>query len=593
MTLVLVPGVLNLATIGLMYSVLNRADTYASASKRSRDILLSETRVQDLLEKCFSLEDDAVAGSKVGAERALATTKELSAEGNNLAFLISSGNALADERLGRELVAVLTNLSRQVETDLASAASAELLKSDARKVQIRADILRILSQIDRRERARSIDIDSSSKMAERQALSFLFWIVIINELAVLTLAFWFSSNTVRRVHYLVQSAQRLERGLPPARALEDGDELAEVSLAMENAGRLLSISRSQQAEFLERLSSTEQNLRSILQNIPLGIVEVSELGKILYANQTFVALSKVSAESAFGQSIYSFLPDLQSIESLGSGSLDLRLAGPDDTHTPVRLTKVEIRMDTSTKLLLSLVDITEELRVNRLKQDFTSMIVHDLRSPLSSIKGSIQLFEMGIYGTLNDAGLQQLARIQRSSSRLVNLVNDLLTLEKLEAGGMELRMVNTEVRKVIQAAVESVAELAAQAFVDLNISASTMEIDMDAERVIQVLVNLFSNAIRFSPPKSIIQIDASLIGDSVVFRVVDQGPGVPDHLIEQIFERFKQVDTSRAQERSGTGLGLAICKSIVDAHGGRIGCMNNKGSAGATFYFSLPIYSPP
>ncbi|MGH9552717.1 MAG: ATP-binding protein [Terriglobales bacterium] len=234
-------------------------------------------------------------------------------------------------------------------------------------------------------------------------------------------------------------------------------------------------------------------------------------------------------------------------------------------------------------------DVTERKRLEQLKADFVNMITHDLRTPLSSMRAILQLFIAGAYGEISDKGKNKLSTADRSLSRLVNLLNDLLSLEKLQQGTAELVLAENDMSQLANDASELVRNLAEQRQIELRLPSEPHPTVCDGERIVQVIANLLGNAIKFSPDGGQITIELLRAGtNGTEVRVRDQGPGIPPDEIEHIFDKFHQVREYKEQNKQGTGLGLAIFKSIVEQHQGKIGVFNNDGVRGATFWFVLP-----
>lgn len=172
--------------------------------------------------------------------------------------------------------------------------------------------------------------------------------------------------------------------------------------------------------------------------------------------------------------------------------------------------------------------------------------------------------------------------------RLVRMVNDILDLERLESGKLRIKKQQCNLSNLIDTAIDQMKDLANRSNIVIQTAIAPELVYVDPDRLVQVLTNLLSNAIRFSPPNSTIDI---LAEPSPLFAiqlsVKDQGRGIPGDQLEQIFERFQQVDTSDSREKSGTGLGLAICRNIIHQHGGHIWAESNLGQ-GSTFYFTIP-----
>lgn len=233
------------------------------------------------------------------------------------------------------------------------------------------------------------------------------------------------------------------------------------------------------------------------------------------------------------------------------------------------------------------------------KQELMQMVAHDLRTPLTSIQASLSLMSLGILGELPEKAVKQVDVAEKSSSRLISLINDLLDIEKLEAGQMQMDPKDVDLEPVIQSAVEAVQEFANLKKVSIDVvqaGDTALGAHADGDRLVQVLVNLLSNAIKYSPADGVVTIETVAVQqslapkDMIEVRVIDQGRGVPPKYREAIFQRFQQVDISDSKEKKGTGLGLPICKAIVEAHGGKIGVESEPGM-GSTFWFRVPAQS--
>jgi PAS domain S-box-containing protein len=228
--------------------------------------------------------------------------------------------------------------------------------------------------------------------------------------------------------------------------------------------------------------------------------------------------------------------------------------------------------------------------VEQLKKGFLSTVSHELRTPLTSIRGSLGLLASGAAGVLSDQAAEVVALAERNAVRLMTLIEDILDLERLETGKIDLHITSVPVASILRRAMESLASFGAQG---VSVVAPTVSsaVHGDADRIVQVLVNLLSNAIKFSPPGGVVTIAVAADPEWTEFRVSDHGRGVPATHRRAIFERFRQVDPSDAREKGGAGLGLAICKSIVEQHGGSIGVDTGEGS-GSSFWFRIATHTP-
>lgn len=236
-------------------------------------------------------------------------------------------------------------------------------------------------------------------------------------------------------------------------------------------------------------------------------------------------------------------------------------------------------------------DITRRKEVDRLKNEFISTVSHELRTPLTSIRGSLGLIAGGVAGPIPDRAKNMIDIAYKNSERLVRLINDILDIEKIESGKMELRFKPIELVPLIEQAVEANRSYGEQYQVSFVIAKAppNLRINADADRMTQVLTNLLSNAAKFSPPHSEVEIRVRHNGKQLHVEVCDHGAGIPEEFKNRIFQKFAQADSSDTRQKGGTGLGLSIVKAIIEKHGGTIG-FNSTVGMGTTFYFNLPEY---
>jgi PAS domain S-box-containing protein len=235
-------------------------------------------------------------------------------------------------------------------------------------------------------------------------------------------------------------------------------------------------------------------------------------------------------------------------------------------------------------------DISDRKAVERMKNEFISTVSHELRTPMTSIRGSLGLLIGGAVGEIPPQAKSLLDIANKNCERLVRMINDMLDLEKIESGNMHFDLVTQALRPLVEQAIESTHGYAAQfnVRVELQCDAADTPVTVDRDRMIQVLVNLLSNAIKFSPAGELVEVRISKKSDHVRLEVVDHGRGIPEEFRGRIFQKFAQVDSTDARDKTGTGLGLSICKCIVEEHQGRIGFRSAIGG-GSEFHVELPI----
>jgi len=262
----------------------------------------------------------------------------------------------------------------------------------------------------------------------------------------------------------------------------------------------------------------------------------------------------------------------------------------DGTCFPVEYSATPILDEEGRKLgaVLLFRDVTERKAIERLKSEFVSTVSHELRTPLTSIRGALGLLGSGLLGPIGERGQRMLDIAVTNTDRLVRLINDILDLERIESGKVELVRGPVDALSVMTQTLEGLQSMADQARVTVVVEPAEATLWGDADRIIQTLTNLLGNAIKFSPPETTVIVSGTTRNGEFVFCVTDEGRGVPEGKLGTIFGRFSQVDASDSRDRGGSGLGLAISQSIVHAHGGRIWAEKND-PVGSRFQFTIPL----
>ena len=362
---------------------------------------------------------------------------------------------------------------------------------------------------------------------------------------------------------------------------------------------------AQQREAIER----ERNqLEALIGASDAAIMLVRPDHTVAYANAEMtrlVGLPREAIVSASVDRLHDFLAaslsdpaDLEAQVQALNGGASLRdrieLLLPDRTvyqrvAAPVR--------DNAGSLIGSLVqyrDVTREAELERMKSEFVSVVSHELRTPMTSIKTSLALVLAGAGGALEPSGRELLEIAARNSDRLIALVNDLLDLSRIEAGHVQMKLEPVSLEDAIRASIEMVGAFAAERGVAVAMQPPDNEVEIAAvrDRTIQVLVNLISNAVKFSPREAQVRVRWWRDADSAVIEVADQGLGIPADKLETVFEPFTQLASSTTREQGGAGLGLTISRGIVQALSGQIWVESELGQ-GSRFYVRLPLATAP
>ena len=352
--------------------------------------------------------------------------------------------------------------------------------------------------------------------------------------------------------------------------------------------------RKQEERVLARQRATMQK---VLENSPIGMA-IEAAGTLRYVNPEFGRLFGVDTgdpADKVGVSLEvrrRITQRLRAGESLRNIEFNRPLSGGETGH--FMATYGLIDHDGDEGIMAWVVDITDRARVERLKKEFISTVSHELRTPLTSIRGSLALLVNGVVGQLPPAALPLVKIAHSNSERLILLVNDILDMEKLEAGRMEFDIQAHELMPLMQQAVDANRPYAQQHQVDYVLEESAPEawVSVDVNRFLQVIANLLSNAAKFSPPGQVVSVGVLRHAGCWRIEVRDRGSGIPEAFRGRIFQKFAQADSSDTRKKGGTGLGLTITKSIVERMGGQIG-FESTPDVLTTFHVELPVTDAP
>ncbi len=278
-------------------------------------------------------------------------------------------------------------------------------------------------------------------------------------------------------------------------------------------------------------------------------------------------------------------------EAVGEGSgFECRIRRKDGTTAWVYSYGTKINVGRTPHWFGIMVNIDKQKRAETAKTQFISTMNHELRTPLTAIIGLTDLLIMGSFGELEHEALEMLRLSKKNSDRLLLLINDILEIDKLHAGQIEFNFEPMSSDQLLADALALNEPYATDFDVKLTKQqdATPFSVKADPNRIQQVFSNLISNAVKFSPIESTVELTMWRDGDFGIFSVKDYGTGIPDDFREKAFKRFTQNDSSDTRQIGGTGLGLSISRSIIEIHGGEIDFVSEQGK-GTTFWFSVPI----
>ncbi|MCD4525171.1 ATP-binding protein [Nocardioides sp. cx-173] len=335
-----------------------------------------------------------------------------------------------------------------------------------------------------------------------------------------------------------------------------------------------------------------------------GVYGVDSEGRVTFANPSAARMLGWSTEELQGQRAHErfHATDADGIplpwagcyinQAIAHGDLSMSVEDEyvraDGSRFAVEITASPLIEDSDVKgAVVTFRDITQRREVERMKNEFLSVVSHELRTPLTSIRGSLGLLHAGQLGALPERAAPLVDVALQSSERLTRLIDDLLDIERIESGTQPMQVRVHDASDLLQTAAGLIEGMAAEAGIQVLVGAAPGQVLADEDGIVQTLLNLIGNAIKFSEPGSAVHLESEIIDSEVHFRVRDHGRGIPADKLEIVFERFEQVDSSDTRQKGGTGLGLAICRGIVEKHAGRIWAESGLGR-GTTIHFTLP-----
>ena len=397
-----------------------------------------------------------------------------------------------------------------------------------------------------------------------------------NVLIAIILVRQFSARITRRLSVVSDNVEKLSRSETLNPKISGMDEVSSLDVVFHKMAMELKAAASKE--------------RAVVDNMPVGLATMDETMSITSVNPTLENLSGFPGAKLVGSSIMSLIPGLvpSSAQDIALGTvLEFRVKKFDGTDFPAQISISDFVGTEGRRYIVNIMDISDRYAIEQLKQEFVSIVSHDLRTPLTSILASLDLLSMGSLGQLNERGTKIVSTARMELNRLMSLIGDLLDMARMDAGRLELKMRAVALNTIIERSFAAVELIAAKKSVSISVPETNISIVADGDRLVQVLVNILGNAVKFSANDETVRLAVEDLGDKVRVSVSDNGPGVPLKFQSTIFERFGQVRQSDAREKGGAGLGLAIAKMIVESHHGTLGVDSVEGH-GSRFWFEIP-----
>lgn len=352
------------------------------------------------------------------------------------------------------------------------------------------------------------------------------------------------------------------------------------------------------AEAQESIDSERRRLNSVLTHMTDGVIATDRRGKIVIVNNMAEKMLEVSGEEVNGNNLLKILgveKELTLRRLLEEQEDILINAYNDGLPTILRASFSLIQRETGfiSGIVCVLHDVTEQEKIEEERKQFVSNVSHELRTPLTSMRSYIEALADGAWQD-PELAPRFLEVTQSETDRMIRMIQDLLHLSRIDSGKSELEVELVDLTELLDHVlnrfdmlIHSTEYEGKHYRIDRNLLEEPVFVEMDTDRMIQVLDNIMNNALKYSPDGGVITGSMRQTAQSVIISITDQGMGIPKNDLVKIFSRFYRVDRARSRAMGGSGLGLAISKEVVEQHGGRIWAESAEGK-GTTFYLSLP-----
>jgi signal transduction histidine kinase len=596
------------AFVTLLVTVLNLRDQ-SRAARHSEQVIATANRLERLL---IDLESSQRGFVITQDERFLAPLRKARAAYPAVSARLIALTRREERREARSLARGIREYDRNWATPVVAAARRDpaaartLIAGGGGKARV--DAMR--ARFDRLLREESQRSDAARADADREGdYAFVLGAVGLGSslLLIAVFAAFLVFRVVRPIRRVSSATQRLAGGDFDDRVPATGpDEIGELGRSFNAMADSLAQSRrdleSRNAD-LERLANV---LRAVLDSTVDGILLTDLDGNVQLANRPMIAFTRSVGISQEGDAVDRLLSIENRIadrERYRATMEHLRMNPDEPSFDEFELLDppgvyqgftAPVRSDDGQVVgrIWTLREVTQERELDRLKDEFVATVSHELRTPLTSMMGFLEMIREGEAGALTSDQERFLSIVYRSSERLQRLVGDLLFVARLDASGLQLHFDRVQVDTVVGEAVESLAALARAREIELRADLDSVPaIRGDRERLVQLVGNLLSNALKFTPRGGTVVARTFTDDGSAVLEVEDTGIGIPTGEQERLFQRFFRSSTATAQAIPGTGLGLVITKAIAEAHGGGVSVTSKPGE-GTCFRVELPVDGP-
>ena len=565
---------------------------YFNLDRKLEDAALADIK-SSLLKQAVLVEDrlraaDAFAGSAAGLDR---TVKELGSRIScRITVIARDGSVMADSEKPLDQIPAMENHGSRPEViaALSGMTGAEIRYSSTLGI----DMLYIAIPVNDADSVRAVVRLALALERVRFVLATTRNTILASLIFGLGLALVLASvlarNFIRSINRFIYASGKFSKGEFTHRIyLDSSDELGQLAQTLNDmAGHI--------EEKIRLIEVQNQQLRAIFQSMVEGIMVLDKETAVIAVNPAIERMFAVTQSRAQGKTFLEIIPNNDIAEVINQVlrsntivSRELAIVWP--VHKILQLNAVPIvEAGAVAGCLIVAHDVTEMRRLETVRTDFVSNVSHELKTPLTSIKGFVETL---LEGALDDKehAQQFLKIIQEHTNRLNNLINDLLDLSYLESGESALVKEPVDLRELTDKVLSGFGVMIKKRSVLVkNEIPADVAVSADRAKIEQVFTNLIDNAVKFNKEKGQLVITARADAGELMVSVQDSGIGIPVKDLPRIFERFYRVDKARSREMGGTGLGLSIVKHIIELHNGAVGVESTEG-IGSRFWFTLPL----
>ena len=447
-------------------------------------------------------------------------------------------------------------------------------------------------------------IQKKSVIAEKTAKKAIWWISIGGSICFLiafVLLVNLPSNISNPIRKLTESIQQIaDKNYSERVHFENQGEFGELAQSFNTMAQKL---EEYSSTSLSKLMMEKKRIETLINNMSEPVIGLDESHVILFMNDTALKISSLKKEDVVGKPIFEIAKYNDLIKTLWKDLEDKDNLDPNSKLVPVKIYANNkesyfekeiipiniIPTGEKTENLIGnvilLQNITPYKELDFAKTNFIATVSHELKTPISSIKMSLQLLENSKIGNLNSEQSSLVESIKDDTGRLLKITGELLNMTQVESGSIQIKMLPASITEILEYALNAnkAAAEQKQIRIETQVAENLKEVLADSEKTAWVLNNFLSNAIRYSYENASIKIDVYTLENKIHFSVTDTGQGIPAQYVDKIFERYFRIPNS---QKDGTGLGLSISKEFIEAQGGKITVKSDLG-AGSTFSFSL------